>query len=237
MDTGLTITRKHAIIGLAAAVLIAFGLWWSWSAAEEKRRTEELATAQGIARVLTTSFAGKTDLRVAAVNGTIDVTSVNQGSVFNSSLRGTLPFSVDYFVDLSGLTPSDVRYDAGAKRLLVTVPDVTVADPRIDLARGEMDNAKGWWVSRAASQALVTRSMKMAGSQAEATANEPANLNRAREEGRQRIAKLLDVPLSAAGYDGMTVEVRYIGEGQSNDERWDVSRSIQEVLDEAAQQR
>lgn len=234
MDGSLTITRKQAMIGAGIALLLILFGWWNWNAAEEKRRAEEIATAQGIARVLTTSFAGKTDLRVASVNGTIDVTSVNQGAVFNTSLRGTLPFAVDYFVDLSGLTPADVKYDEGAKKLLVTVPDVQIAEPRVDLARGEMNDAEGWWVSRQASQALVRRSVKMAGDQAKVTANEPANLGRAREEGRKRIANLLTVPLSASGIDGMTVEVRYMNEGTPSDERWDVSRSVQEVLDEAA---
>jgi hypothetical protein len=47
------------------------------------------------------------------------------------------------------------------------------------------------------------------------------------------VARLLELPLEASGVEGVTVEVRYANEGKPSDERWDVSRSIQEVLDEA----
>ncbi len=237
MEGGLTITRQT--LGKIIGVVLILGVivLWQWRDAEQKRRDEEIATARGIAQVLTSTFAGKTDLRVANVNGTIDVTSVNQGSVFSSKLNGTLPFSVDYFVDLSGLSLDDAKYDPATKRLLVTIPDVRVADPNIDLAKGKMGNAQGWWVSRQASQALVTRSVKLADAKAEATAKEPANLAKAREEGRTRVAKLLELPLEASGIGDVTVTVRYASEGKPSDERWDVSRSVQEVLDEAAQRR
>ncbi len=237
MEGGLNISRKTLGQVIGAILILAVIALWSWKVAEDKRRAEEIATTQGIARVIATTFAGKTDLRVAAVNGTIDVTSVNNGAVFQSKLNGTLPFSVDYFVDLSGLTLDDAKYDPQAKRLLVTIPDVRVADPNIDLTRGKMGNMQGWWVSRQASQALVTRSVKLADQQAQATASEPGNLAKAREEGRQRIAKLLELPLEAAGIGDIDVEVRYASEGGNTDERWDVSRSVKDVLDEAAASR
>lgn len=237
MDGGLNISRTTLGKVIGAILLLAVIALWSWKAAEDKRRAEEIATAQGIARVIATTFAGKTDLRVAAVNGTIDVTSINNGAVFQSKLNGTLPFSVDYFVDLSGLTLDDAKYDPQAKRLLVTIPDVRVSDPNIDLTRGKMGNMQGWWVSRQASQALVTRSVKLADQQAEATAREPANLAKAREEGRERIAKLLELPLEASGIGDIDVEVRYASESGKSDERWDVSRSVKDVLDEAAARR
>ena len=237
MEGRLTISRKTLGTIIGALLLLGLIALWQSREAEKKRREEEIATAQGIAQVLTSTFAGKTDLRVASVNGTIDVTSVNQGSLFSSKLRGTLPFSVDYFVDLSGLSLDDAKYDPATKRLLVTIPDVRVAEPNIDLAKGRMGNAQGWWVSRQASQALVTRSVKLADAQAEATAREPGNLNRARDEGRARVAKLLELPLKAANVGDVTVTVRYANEGTSSDERWDVSRSVQEVLDEAAAKR
>ena len=237
MEGRLTISRKTLGTIIGALLLLGLIALWQSREAEKKRREEEIATAQGIAQVLTSTFAGKTDLRVASVNGTIDVTSVNQGSLFSSKLRGTLPFSVDYFVDLSGLSLDDAKYDPATKRLLVTIPDVRVAEPNIDLAKGRMGNAQGWWVSRQASQALVTRSVKLADAQAEATAREAGNLNRARDEGRARVAKLLELPLKAANVGDVKVTVRYANEGTSSDERWDVSRSVQEVLDEAAAKR
>lgn len=237
MEGGLNLSRKTVGQIVGAVLILAVIALWSWKVAQDKRRAEEIATAQGIARVITTTFEGKTDLRVAAVNGTIDVTSVNNGALFQSKLNGTLPFAVDYFVDLSGLTLDDAKYDSKTKRLLVTIPDVRVAKPNIDLARGKMGNMQGWWVSRQASQALVTRSVKLADQQAEATAKEPANLAKARKEGRQRVSELLELPLQASGIGDIDVEVRYASESGRSDERWDVSRSVKDVLDEAATRR
>ena len=60
------------------------------------------------------------------------------------------PFEVDYFVDLRTLGPSDFRYDATAKTLLVEVPDVTVGRPNVDEANVTIDQTSGLFVSRTA---------------------------------------------------------------------------------------
>jgi hypothetical protein len=108
MDKNLRITPKQIAIALVVFVLVAWVATCQWRASEERRRDEEIATAEGLAQVVSSTFAGRTDLKVSNVSGTIDVTSVNHGTIFNSKMKATLPYSVDYFVDLSGLAADEL---------------------------------------------------------------------------------------------------------------------------------
>ena len=237
MDSSLKIRPRTAIIAVAVLTLLLVIWAWQRSAAEERRRQEEIATAEGVAQVLQATFAGQTDLRVAAVRGTIDVTSVNRGSIFKSTQKATLPFSVDYFVDLSGLNGDDARFDSRARTLSIEIPEVRIAEPNIDLTRGKLGTAEGWWVSRQAGANLINRSVRLSKAQAVKTAREPQHLQNARNEARERVQDLLEVPLRAAGYSDIKVQVRFQGEpGTGRDSSvLDQSRSYNEVLEEARQ--
>ena len=139
MENGrMTFTPKRVGLAIAALVLVLLLASWQWRAAEERRRDEEIATAEGLARVLTATFAGRTDLKVSNISGTIDVTSVDRGPIFSSEQRATLPFSVDYYVDLSKVDADDARYDPRSRTLTVEVPPVRIAEPNIDLTKGKV---------------------------------------------------------------------------------------------------
>ena len=237
MDKGLTITPKQIVIGLVVVALILLVATWQWRAAEERRRAEEIATAEGLAKVVSVTFAGQTDLRVSAIKGTIDVTSVDRGIIFDSRQKATLPFTVDYFVDLSGVGPEDARFDAKSRRLEIEVPEVRIANPNIDLTKGKVDDAQGFWVSRQASANLVRRALTLTRQQATRTAQKPEHVARAREEARKRIGSLLEMPLVASGQDDIQVVVRFPADGHRDGEQWDVSPSIQDVLDGAQRPR
>ena len=230
METNLKLTPKRLTIAAIVIVLILLVATCQIRSAEDRRRAEEIATAEGLAQVLTATFAGRTDLKVSDIRGTIDVTSVDRGPIFKSSQRATLPFSVDYFVDLSQIDLEDARFDPNSRTLVVEVPNVRVAEPNIDLTKGTVGTAKGFWVSRRASAKLVGRALNLTKSQATKTANKPENLNKPTEEARVRIQRLLELPLNATGKSDVRVVVRYPQEGRKNSERWDVGPSIQEVL-------
>lgn len=232
MDKKLKITPKQLVMAAAVVILILLVATCQWRAAEERRREEEIATAEGIAQVLTAAFAGRTDLKVGDLKGTIDVTSVSRGFIFDSKQTATLPFSVDYFLDLSKLNPRDARFDQESRTLFVALPDVRVAPANVDWTKGKIGKAEGFWVSRGASANLVRRALVLTQRQAEKTANSPENLQKAREEARTRVQSLLEFPFNAVGQDSVRVFVHFPGEGFRNSERWDVSRSIAEVLEE-----
>lgn len=232
MGKALKITPKQAIMAAVVVILILLVATCQWRAAEERRRDEEIATAEGLAQVMTAAFAGRTDLKVADISGTVNVTSVDRGLIFDSKQTATLPFTVDYFLDLSKLNPRDARFDQESRTLFVELPDVRVAPANIDWTKGKVDQAEGFWVSRSASANLVRRALVLTQRQAEKTANSPENLNRAKEEARTRVQTLLEFPLNAVGDDDVRVVVRFPQEGIRNDERWDASRSIEDVLAE-----
>lgn len=230
MEANLKVTPKRVVIVAAVLILVLLVATCQWRSAEDRRRAEEIATAEGLAQVLTATFAGRTDLKVSDIRGTIDVTSVDRGPIFKSTQKATLPFSVDYFVDLSRLDLEDARFNQESQTLTIEVPTVRVAEPNIDLTKGTVGTAEGFWVSRRAGATLVQRALNLTRAQAEKTANKPENLRKAAEEGRQRIQALLEVPLQAAGRSDVRVVVRYPQEGRADSERWDVGPSIQEVL-------
>lgn len=238
MEKSLTITPKQIVLLLAAIILIALVGTCQWRAAEERRRDEEMATAEGLAQVVSSTFAGRTDLKVSNVSGTIDVTSVDHGTIFNSKMKATLPYSVDYFVDLSGLGADDARYDPQTKTLMVKIPDVRIAEPNIDLTKGKVGEAEGFWVSRRASANLVNRTLKLTRAKAAENARKPEYVDRAKQEARDRIAALLDVPLKTTRFDDVKVTVRFASDEDADDPSYlDLSRPYNEVIAEAERER
>lgn len=230
MEKALRVSAKQLAMAAVVIILILMVATCSWRAAEEKRRDEEIATAEGLARVVSTTFSGQTDLKVSNIDGWIDVTSVNHGRVFSSKLKATLPYSVDYFVDLSKLNLRDSSFDEKSRTLTVEIPDVRVASPNIDLTRGKVGDAEGFWVSREASKNLVNRAVRLTKQKADETANTPENLNKARNEGRDRIEDLLEKPLAAAGLDDVKVVARYPTEGTSDGSRITASVPYAEAI-------
>jgi hypothetical protein len=238
MAQTLKFTPKQIIITIVLLILVLGVATCQWRASEERRRDEEIATAEGLAQVVSSTFAGQTDLKVSNVSGTIDVTSVNRGTIFDSKLKATLPYSVDYFVDLSGLGRDDAQYDPTSKTLLIEVPDVRVAEPHIDLTKGKVGEAEGFWVSREASANLVSRALKLTRQKADENAREPDNLARAQQEARARIAALLEVPLKTTRLDDINVQVRFAGEERTSDPSYlDLSTPYNEAIAEAQRRR
>ena len=233
----MKLTPRQIVLAAAVLILIAVAASWQWRAAEERRRDEEIATAEGIAQVLTATFAGRTDLKVSNISGTIDVTSVDRGPIFSSEQRATLPFSVDYYVDLSAVDLGDTRYNPQSRTLTIEVPPVRIAEPNIDLTKGKVGTAEGFWVSRRASADLIRRGLTLTRTQAAQTAARPENLQRAQVEARQRIQDLLKLPLDAAGHDEVRIAVRFAGEPGDDPSYLDASVTYNEAIAEARRRR
>ena len=233
----MRLTPKQIVLAVVLLVLVLIVATWQWRGADERRRDEEIATAEGLARVLTATFAGRTDLKVSNISGTIDVTSVDRGPIFSSEQRATLPFSVDYYVDLSKVDVQDTRYNPESRILTIEVPPVRIAEPNIDLTRGKVGTAEGFWVSRRASADLIRRGLTLTKAQAEKTAAKPENIKRARSEARQRIQALLKLPLEAAGHEEVSVAVRFGDEPGDDPSYLDASITYNEAIEEARRRR
>lgn len=223
---------RYIVLLVGALLLALFAFNWFQQRQAERERQEQLAQAQGIARVLSATFSEQNRLQVGEVRGALDVTSVDPGmfEALRSSQRATLPYSVQYTMDLSGLDLEDFRWDAGSRTLTVVAPDVAPGEPNIDESRREVQRTSGLFVTRQASENLSRRAAGLATQAAARKARNPEEMTKARENGRKALERLIELPLAAANISGVDVVVRYAHEGRRSDERWDVSPSIADVL-------
>jgi hypothetical protein len=224
--------KRYWPLLLLALAALGGALWWQNKQAEERRVEEELAQAQGIVRVLSATFSNKAALKVGEVRGTLDVTTVDKGAVpfLRSSQKATIPYSVGYTLDLSGVGADDYRWDPATRNLTIRVPVVTPEPPNVDEANRSIAGTSGLFVTRGASANLARRASQLATAKAGEVAAEPANLAAAQKNAEKVVADLARAPLDAAGLGPITVRVVTPAAGVQDGERWDVSRSIEQVL-------
>jgi hypothetical protein len=224
--------KRYWPLLLIAALLIGGIAWWQADKAEERRVQEELAQAQGIVRVLSATFANKAALKVGEINGTLDVTVVDPGAIpiLRSSQKATIPYSVGYTLDLSDLGADDYRWEPDKRTLTIRVPLVSAEPPNVDETNRAVAGTSGIFVTRGASTNLARRASQLATAKAGEVAAEPANLSRAQANAEKVVADMARTPLEAAGLGPVSVRVVTPAAGVRNSERWDVSRSIEQVL-------
>jgi len=200
----------------------------------EQQRQEEYQTSLGLARVLSATFEKQAKLNVGEVKGALDITTVDPGMfrVLRSAQKVTLPYSVGYQLDLSGLDSGDYRWDAKRRALRVTIPDVVPTTPNIDETRRRTVATAGVFVTREAFDNLNRRAAKLATDAANTEAKKPVHLDAARANAKAAVAKLLETPLAVAGLSDVKIEVAFPFDGVRAGEQWDVSPSIAEVLAE-----
>jgi hypothetical protein len=221
-----------AALGLALSFAIVVGAlagyrWWT-----DRHVVETDDSGLAVAQVVAATLHTSADLRVSRLSGTVQATGATSRmwGWLKSTRVVKAPFDVDYFIDVRGLDTGDFRYDPASRRLSVEVPAVVPGRPNVDHARVTLDQTSGVYVSRDAMAELQRRVAGTASNVVAERARDPENIAKARENGRAAIAKLFGGALGAAGLP-VQVEVRYAGEaGPANGERWDVSRSLDEVL-------
>jgi len=156
------------------------------------------------------------------------------GGLVSSERTLILPGDVRYELDLAQLGPEDVQWDAASNTLNVTLPEIEIAGPEVDLAAAREYGENGVLsVVTDADQALDrnNRARAVADLRKQAGADVPMRL--AREAGRQAVERSFALPLQAAGFDNAKVIARYPTEGTPVTEPLDRSRSYNDVLDEA----
>ncbi|HVI97626.1 MAG TPA: DUF4230 domain-containing protein [Sphingomonas sp.] len=140
-----------------------------------------------------------------------------------------MPGMVRYEVDLGKLTQRDVTWDASTDTLAVRLPPVEADQPQIDLSAIRQYGSGGVLMSLTNAEADLDAANRKAG-QAELLkqARAPAMIRIARDATRNAVERSFAMPLRAAGIDAR-VKVTFADEGST--ERWDASRSLQEVLE------
>ena len=227
--------KRYAGPFVAGLLLLFVGMamWIGWQRYDRDYVVAVEEDGSAVTRVIAAKIAGVSSLKVSELNGTIQSSAqdVRGFGLLKSDQVVKMPFSVDYFVDVSGLGADDLEWDGQTRTLIVNAPDVMAGKPHVDESRRTLVQTNGLFVTRQASEALSRRVSAHAQSRALATARSPERMAQAREYGRAAIGKLMAAPLSAAGYGDARVIVTFPPERRGrNGERWDVTTPINEVL-------
>ena len=228
---------------LAVPLLLLIGwLYWSYQGAEEERQQQLADDGFTLVRVLSSTFSNASELKVGEVSGRFQITTRDDGwgGIFPSSQRVRVPFSVDYQLDVSQLDAEDYRWDPVERTLVVRLPPVQVAAPNIDESRIEVLDRDGIWISRGAQDQLNRRVSRGAIRQARQEAANTRRLANAEANATRVVSEMIETPRAAAGLGDVEVVALGAAETPANreaQERWDVSRSIEDVLRERRQAR
>lgn len=233
----MTVERSPIKIAVAIALLIAalFAIKLVYDRYRTDYVVEQNDDREAIDRIVQTTFAKTTALKVATLSGTEQVTArdVRMGGWLTSAKVVKVPFTVDYFVDLRALGPRKYQWDERRRRLTVEIPDVTVANANVDESRMTINQTSGVWVTRGAEVALARTISVKAQRNAQAEGRKPEHLAAARESARRGLSMLLQGALAAAKQDDVEVAITFPFEGRRDGERWDTTKSIPEVLGNA----
>lgn len=172
-------------------------------------------------------------LEVYRISGTVRSAAQAKGGpgdILNGTMKVRQPWSVAYFAEMGDLSLNDYIWDERTRTLIVRAPSIRPDPPNIDESR-QIVAYEGPIITRNMQTKLRTGVARTAVGQANSEALKPENLTAANRAARERIAANLEGPLRAVGVTNVRVQV-VPRESTGNAERWDVSRSIAEVLAE-----
>lgn len=217
---------------VAVAAVVGFILFQQHRIAEEKKARERAELEAGVraSEVLSEVFTGRAEFRVATLSGDARSRGECSSGYFIPNKQTTIaPYSSNYFVSLGRVDRSDFRWDGASRTMFVQVPDPTPEQPSVDMSKARTEQS-GVFVSRACGVAMQRQVAGRLSAVADSAARRPDNLRRARLVGREALGALVRAPVVAAGLSPAKVVIRFNSEPRpANDERWDVSRSIDEV--------
>ena len=222
-----------AVAALIAALALAFLAYDRYR--ERYVATEPDGGGAPLAELITARLEGTASLKVATLSGTVQSTAsdVRGFGWLRSDQVVKMPYSVDYFVNVSRISSRDIEWRARDRVLIVNAPDVAPAPANIDEAQRSLVRTTGIFVTRKAAEQLALRTSLHAAAKAGSAARSPARIAQARELARAAIAALYAAPLRALGQGGARVIVTFPTERRArNDDQWDVSRSVEDVMND-----
>lgn len=221
-------------VDLAAALLLlaalAGGGWWLAQRYVAARLTPDPTT---IANASLSGLREQNRLSAFAARFVAVVTSRQSQLGFSAERTTIMPGIVRYEVDLGQLQQRDVAWDAATKTLAVRLPAVTVTAPAIDLDAIRSYGSGGVLMTLTDARETLDAANRRAG-QAELVrqARAAPMMTLAKDATRRAVERSFAMPLRAAGIDA-TVAVRFADDPVRDGERWDVSRSLEQVIGNA----
>lgn len=237
-EAEVTSIRRPVVLGaIAVAVLVALAALLFASARLVNSVTGG-PTPETIASSSLQSMRAQNRLNVFAARY-VSVTS-SRTSRFGFSTERTLilPGDVRYELDLSKLQPGDVRWDAESDTLSVTLPEIEVAGPDVDLAAAREYGAGGVLSTLTNSdQSLDQANRRAAVSDLRKQASARVPMNLAREAARQAVERSFAMPLQAAGFADAKVVAKFPTDGTRDSSRITGSVPYEEAIAEGRRRR
>ena len=213
------------IVGFFALLALAMA-GWAWKERNRANVAEETVNTNA-AIMLREIFTAKRELKVGRLSGFVVARTQYNGRVFKPIQETKAPVSIDYTVDMNKISNKDIYWNKQSRELVIFIPDVVVDKPNIDFINSYVKQ-EGIWIGREVGIAMQRDVIKKITARANERARDPKNIANARQEAQKFVRDLIRRPLSAIGYDDIRIRVRFSWE--RGGERWDVSRSLEEVL-------
>lgn len=226
-------SRLRALIWGLLAIVLLIGAGYLLARYQDRQEQREVERSS-IDQLVVALRENRNRLEVHRLSGTVTTRREARGGPADI-LRGELtvrqPWSVAYFANMAELGLDDYAWDERSRTLTVRAPAVRPDAPNIDESR-QVVAQDGLIITRSMQNQLREGVARGARQQATSEASKPENLSAATEAAREAIARNLQAPLAAAGLSNVRIVVRTAGQGSRDGERWDVSRTIEEVLKE-----
>jgi hypothetical protein len=174
---------------------------------------------------------------IAFVARYVSVVSSEQqrlGGLISSERTLVLPGDVRYELDLSKLEPGDVSWDGSTHTLKVSLPEIEIAGPDVDLNAAREFGQGGILSSLTnAGQQLdqANRAKAVADLRKQAQGEVPMRL--AHQAARAAIERSFAMPLLAAGFKDVKVVARFPTEGSDEASYLDLSTPYEQAIEEA----
>ena len=148
-----------------------------------------------------------------AARFTVAVTSEAQRMGLSARKTIIVPGLVRYELDWAKVQPSDLVWDAAARRLSVTLPPIEISAPAVDLTHlQEYQDGRLLMVLGNAERALDAANRAKLNAALINEARAPTLMRLAREATRAAVERTFELPLTAAGVDADVV-VRFRDDG------------------------
>ncbi len=216
------------IAALAALILVVGGGFWFLG--DQLKRQFAAPSPVTVAQASLEGLREQNRLSTFAARYVAVVTSKQTRLGLTAQKTLIMPGMVRYEVDLSKLEQNNLRWDAGANRLTITLPPVEVIGPEVDINNIREYGEGGILMSLTSVEDQLDEANRKAG-QAELVrqAREETPMRLARDATRRAVERSFLMPLKAVGVNA-SVEVLFPDEVKGAREQWDTSRRPEDVI-------
>ena len=154
------------------------------------------------------------------------------GGLLTAERTLILPGTARYEIDMAKLERDDLDWDAATSTLTVTLPELEIAGPDVDLEGAREYADEGILGAVTDTETVLSESnQKAALGDLRKQARSAVPMNLAREAARDAVARNFELPLAVAGIENARVVARFASDPDPDDNsRLDVSRRPEDAI-------